>query len=206
MSAQPRVQALLFDLGGVVVDIDFGRVLDAWQPHSALPRAQLRQRFSFDPPYQRHETGALEAAGYFDHLRQQLALSCDDATMAAGWNAVFTGAIDETLALIDGVRERVPCYAISNTNAVHLAELERAFPAVLARFRQVFVSHAIGHRKPQPEAFAHVLRAIGVPAAGVMFFDDLADNVDGARACGMQGVVVTGPADVRRALQAAGLV
>jgi glucose-1-phosphatase len=64
----------------------------------------------------------------------------------------------------------------------------------------VFTSHEIGHRKPQPESFEHVLRAIGVPPPEVLLFDDLEPNVEAARALGLQAVVVKGPGDVRAAL------
>lgn len=206
MPHPPLTRALLFDLGGVVLDVDFGRALAAWAPHSRLPPAQLRERFRLDEPYERHETGHLETSGYFAHLREMLALECDEATVQAGFNAVLLGEIAETVALLDAARRHVPCYAISNTNAVHVAEMERAFPQLLPRFTRVFASHEIGHRKPQPAAFAHVLREIGVPPAAVLLFDDLVANIAAARALGLQAVLVRGPADVREALTLRGLV
>jgi putative hydrolase of the HAD superfamily len=202
--AATDTRAVLFDLGGVVLDIDFGRALSAWAPHSRLAPAQLHERFHFDDPYQRHETGALDAEGYFAHLREVLALDCDVAAVQAGFNAILVGEIRETAQLLQDLR--VPCYAISNTNAVHLAEMERIVPQLLRRFTRVFTSHEIGHRKPQPEAFEHVLREIGVPAPQVLLFDDLQANVDGARAVGLQAVLVRSPADVREALGQRGLL
>jgi glucose-1-phosphatase len=204
--AAPATRALLFDLGGVVLDIDFGRALAAWAPHSRLPLERLRETFHFDEPYQRHETGGLAADGYFAHLREVLALQCDADTVRAGFNAILLGEIAETVRLLDAVRRRVPCYAISNTNAVHVAEIGRAFPALLPRFTRVFASHEIGHRKPHPAAFEHVLREIDVPPAEVLLFDDLAPNVEAAQALGLQAVLVRSPADVREALVRRGLV
>jgi glucose-1-phosphatase len=200
MPHAPLTRALLFDLGGVVLDVDFERALAAWAPHSRLPAGQLRERFFFDAPYQRHETGHLDAGGYFAHLREVLALECDEATVRSGFNAVLLGEVAETVQLLDAARRHVPCYAISNTNAVHVAEMERAFPQLLPRFTRVFASHEIGHRKPHPAAFEHVLRAIGLPAAEVLLFDDLVPNVEAARALGLQAVLVRGPEDVREAL------
>ncbi|QJW85440.1 HAD-IA family hydrolase [Ramlibacter terrae] len=84
--------------------------------------------------------------------------------------------------------------------------MQRAFPEVLAKFRHVFASHEMGHRKPQPEAFRHVLDAIGVAADEVLFFDDTQENVDGARACGLEAVLVRSPRDVWQGLAAAGLL
>lgn len=202
----PPTGAVLFDLGGVVLDIDFGRALAAWAPHSRLPLQQLRERFHFDAPYQQHETGALPADGYFAHLRQALALECDAATVQAGFNAIFVDEIAETVQLLEQLRGRVPCYAISNTNAVHLSAINRAFPRLLPRFQRVFASHEIGHRKPHAAAFQHVLRELGLPAPQVLLFDDLPPNVAAARELGLQAVQVSSPADVRAALAERGLL
>jgi putative hydrolase of the HAD superfamily len=199
-------RALLFDLGGVLVDIDFDRALAAWARHSRLPLAQLRERFRFDEPYLRHETGALAADEYFDHLAQHLALDCDRATVQAGFNALLVGEIAETVQLLAAVRRRVSCYALSNTNAVHVAAIERVFPRLLPQFTRVFASHEVGHRKPDPAIFHHVLDALGLPAPAVLLFDDLAANVEAARGCGLQAVLVRGPADVRDALRERGLL
>jgi FMN phosphatase YigB (HAD superfamily) len=199
-------RAILFDLGGVVLDVDFDRALQAWGRHSRLPLEQLRAAFHFDDPYQQHETGELTAESYFAHLRELLALECGTEHVQAGFNAIFPGVIQETVQLLDAVRQRVPCYAISNTNAVHVAEINRSFPQLLPRFERVFASYEIGYRKPHPSAFRHVLDAIGVPAAEVLLFDDLVPNVEAALAMGMQAVQVNSPADVRQALMERGLV
>ena len=198
----PPVRAVLFDLGGVLLDIDFDRALAAWSPYSRLPPEAVRARFAFDEPFRHHETGRLDDAGFFAHLRHALQLECDLAQVEAGFNAILIGEIAETVALLEALRGRVPRYAISNTNPAHVLHMRRAFPGFLDRFDHVFTSHEIGHRKPQPESFAHVLQAIGVPPAQVLLFDDLAPNVDAARALGLQAVLVGKPADVRSALVA----
>jgi putative hydrolase of the HAD superfamily len=199
-------RAVLFDLGGVVLDIDFSRAIAAWAPHSRLPPGQLRAAFAADEPFQHHETGRLDNDAYFSHLRELLALDCELAQVQAGFNSIFTGEIAETVQMLDALRGSLPCYAISNTNAAHVAEIERAYPSLLPRFARVFTSYEIGHRKPQPAAFTHVLQAIGVPAAEVLLFDDLQPNVDAARALGLQAVLVKSPVDVREALAERGLL
>jgi putative hydrolase of the HAD superfamily len=124
----------------------------------------------------------------------------------AGFNAILIREIEETVRILADLQGRVPCYAISNTNPAHVRHMRRAFPGLLDRFDHVFTSHEIGHRKPQPEAFGHVLQALGLPAAEVLLFDDLVPNVEAARALGLQAVVVRRPADVRSALEERGLL
>jgi putative hydrolase of the HAD superfamily len=205
-SSSSGTQAVLFDLGGVVLEIDFGRAFAHWQARSRLAPEHIRERFGVDEPYELHETGGIDAQAYFAHLREHLQLEDDAGFIHEGWNSIFVGEIAETVAVLKALRERVPCYALSNTNAAHLAHMQREFPQVLAQFRKVFVSHEIGHRKPQPRAFEHVVREMGVAPGQVLFFDDLAENVEAARECGLQAVQVQGPADVRGALRERGLL
>ncbi|MGE4239357.1 HAD family hydrolase [Ramlibacter sp.] len=199
------IRALLFDLGGVVVDVDFERTLSHWEKASRHPPARLRELFHFDAPYQAHETGHLAANEYFAHVRELMALDGDDAFIEAGWNAVFVAPIAPTVSLIERVRSRLPCYALSNTNPTHIAAYDKMCPGTLGLFEQAFFSHDIGFRKPHPSSFAYALERMGVDAPEVLFFDDLADNVDAARALGLQAALVRSPEDVRGELAARGL-
>lgn len=199
-------RAALFDLGNVVVHVDTGRSLARWSTHSSLSPQLLRERFCADAPYRAHETGALHCDAYFAHLRERLALDADLALVRDGWNAMLVAEIADTVALLDRLRAVLPCHALSNTNATHITEIGRAFPALLPRFERVFVSHEIGHRKPDRAAFEHVLHALGLPAAEVLFFDDLPENVQAAAALGIDAVLVRGPRDVRDAVLQRGLL
>lgn len=203
-AAAPKLQpqALLFDLGGVLIDIDFGRALAAWAPHSALPEAELRQAFRFDLPYQRHERGEIGAAAYFDHLASVLRLRASCEEIARGWNSIFVGEIAETAALVRALRTQIACHAFTNTNATHQQTWTRRFPAVVQSFERIFASHELGLRKPSREAFDHIVAELRVPAQSIVFFDDLLENVQAALQAGLQAVHVRSPDDVRHALQA----
>ncbi|MDB5637211.1 MAG: hypothetical protein JWP51_2119 [Bradyrhizobium sp.] len=76
---------------------------------------------------------------------------------------------------------------------------------MLGHFRNIFLSSTIGLRKPDAAAYDHVGNAIGVPAGRIVFFDDLAENIEGARARGLAAVHVTSPNDVADALAALGI-
>jgi glucose-1-phosphatase len=198
--ASSNIKALLFDLGGVVVDIDFNRAFAHWQPISRLSLAELKAAFTFDVPYQQHERGEINAAEYFAHLAQHLQLHDDPARIAEGWNSIFIDEITETRRMVEAARAKLPCYAFTNTNAAHQAAWSARFPAVVQAFEHVFVSSEIGHRKPDRGAFEFVARSVGVPIESILFFDDTLANVEGALAAGLEAVHVRGPADVKAAL------
>jgi putative hydrolase of the HAD superfamily len=66
------VEALLFDLGGVVIEIDFDRVFSHWALCSNQNLGTIKSRFTFDSYYERHERGEIEASEYFASLRRSL--------------------------------------------------------------------------------------------------------------------------------------
>ncbi len=194
------VKALLFDLGGVVIDVSFAKAFQDWSASSKLSFAEIQNRFEFDDPFQQFERGEISTLDYFAHLRQRLKLTGNEEQITQGWDAIITGQINETIALIKHARQKLPCYAFSNTNEMHIALLNRHYADVLSTFDQVFLSSHMGMRKPERAAFEFIAQSIDVAVHEILFFDDLAENVTGARQAGLQAVLVRHTDDVRDAL------
>jgi putative hydrolase of the HAD superfamily len=197
--------ALLFDLGRVVLDIDFNKTVACWAGHAGCEPADLIRRFGRDDIYRRHEQGEISDAEFFEGLREMLGIRLSDAQFLEGWNALFAGEMPGIAALLARAAKRLPLYAFSNTNAAHVEHFSRAYADVLGHFREMFLSSSIGLRKPDAGAYDHVVKAIGVPAHRIVFFDDLAENIEGAWARGLTAVHVTSPDDVADALAALGI-
>jgi putative hydrolase of the HAD superfamily len=197
--------ALLFDLGRVVLDIDFNKTLERWASHAGCAPADLAGRFPRDETYLRHEKGQISDAEFFASLRTSLSVGLSDLQFLEGWNAIFGGEMPGISALLARAATRLPLYAFSNTNGAHVEHFSAAYADVLGHFREIFLSSAIGLRKPDAAAYDHVIKAIGVPAGRIVFFDDSADNIAGAQARGLIGIHVTSPDDVADALAALGL-
>lgn len=194
---QTSTEALLFDLGGVVFDIDFEHAFEYWAAHAGVPVESLRPFYGIDPWYERHERGEIDGPAYFDALRDTLGITLSDDHFTAGWNAIFLQEIPGVSELLRDLSERIPIYAFSNSNVTHQRHWEKKYAKTLDLFEEVFVSCELGLRKPEPAAFHHVTSAIGVDAGAVMFFDDTHENVDGAREVGMRAIHVRGFEDVR---------
>ena len=198
--------ALLFDLGRVVLDIDFGKVVACWAGHAGRAPAHFVGRFSGrDEFFQQHEKGEISDAEFFAALRALLGVELSDAQFLEGWNKIFAGEMPGIAPLLKRAAPRLPLYAFSNTNGAHVEHFSQAYADVLGHFREIFLSSAIGLRKPDAAAYDHVVKAIGVPAQRIVFFDDLAENIEGARARGLTAVHVTSPDDVADALAALGI-
>jgi glucose-1-phosphatase len=191
--------AVLFDLGGVVFDIDFRRAVARWAELASCDAAGLHARlpgFSHDGAGLRYEVGQMSDAAFFKSLRTHLGVGLSDDALRDGWNAIFAGEMPGIAAVLSQAAPRRPLYAFSNTNPAHQEYFSRRFADVLGHFTQVFTSSDIGLRKPDAAAYRFVVDAIGVPAGRILFFDDSLANVEAARACGLIAVHVTGATTV----------
>jgi FMN phosphatase YigB (HAD superfamily) len=198
--------ALLFDLGRVVLDIDFSKTLSCWASHAGCDAADIAGRISSrDEIYLRHETGEISDAEFFASLRAALGIGISDAQFLEGWNAIFAGEMPGIAPLLERAAKHLPLFAFSNTNSAHVEHFPVIYADVLSHFREMYLSSAIGLRKPDAAAYDHVVKAIGVPAERIVFFDDLAENIEGARARVLTAVHVTSPDDVAEALAALGV-
>jgi glucose-1-phosphatase len=193
-------RALLFDLGGGVLEINFDRVFQTWATRASCDPRALRRRFKFDDAYEQHERGELDASGYFASLRRSLRLRLSDEDFIAGWSDLYVGPVAGMVALLAAARERLPLYAFTNSNPSHQTVWTTRYARELSVFRSIFVSSELGLRKPDPSAFSQVARLAGFPASAFIFFDDTLENVMGARRAGMQAVHVQSTDDVRAAL------
>jgi putative hydrolase of the HAD superfamily len=203
--APNSADALLFDLGRVVLDIDFDRTLARWAADAGCTPADIAARFGRDDVHHRYERGEIDDAAFFASLRDTLGLTISDAQMLEGWNALFVGEMPGIAPLLERAARRLPLYAFSNTNPAHVAHFSQHHAEVLGHFRDIYLSSTIGLRKPNSESYDHVIKAIGVPAQRIVFFDDLIENVEGARASGLVAVHVRSSADVADALDQLGL-
>jgi len=181
--------------------IDLDRCFASWGAIAGIPIATLRERHRYDEMHERHERGEASDADFFASRGRMLGIELSDARWLEGWNDIFTEEITPIVQLVERVKDRVPVYAFSNTNASHMHVWQPRFAAALSHFREVFVSHELRARKPERAAFETVARRMSVAPSRILFFDDSRVNVEGARAAGLQAVWVKSPQDVAEALR-----
>ena len=200
MPTPRNIEGLLFDLGGVLIEIDFERALRAWNQWTLLSIEELRQRFKMDEAYEKHERGEIEAPEYFTHLRKMLELEANDSEIILGWNAIFLSEIVETVDQVRAAKEKLPCFAFTNSNPTHQDFWMSAYPGVVESFHQIFVSSELRLRKPEPEAFEAIADSMNISLDAILFFDDSEENIRGAQAVGMHAIHVKEHTDVKQAL------
>ncbi|MEB7588020.1 glucose-1-phosphatase [Serratia rubidaea] len=182
----------IFDLGNVIVDIDFKRVLGVWSNLSGTPLAVLAERFSMGEVFQRHERGEVSDEEFAARLCDEMGIALSFEQFAAGWQAVFVALRPEVITIMQRLRnEGHRVVVLSNTNRLHCNYWPQHYPEVAAAADHLYLSQDLGLRKPEPAIYQRVLEAENTPAEQAVFFDDHPDNIAAARALGMTAVWVT---------------
>ena len=189
-------QTLIFDFGGVVVDIDFNLAFQYWEKKSELSIAEMSDRFEMDSAYKKHETGEISWDEYAEHLRQSLQIDDSDLNILIGWNSIFKDKVTDVVEAIRSICEKNNCALLSNSNLVHQEFWGNKYKSFLPLFTDVFVSSEIGLRKPDHDCFQHILDKLNIEARDAIFFDDTYENVAAGREFGIESVHVRNSDDV----------
>ncbi|HEX8200357.1 MAG TPA: HAD family phosphatase [Isosphaeraceae bacterium] len=200
-----RQPALIFDFGNVVAFFDYGRACEALGAPLGLSGAALLERvgaLGFAPLVRRYESGQIPAAAFSAEFCALAGLDVPHAAFAAAWSDIFrpNEPVARLIAALKAAGYRLVLG--SNTNDLHAAQFRRQFAATLAHFDRLVLSYEVGHAKPAADFFDACVAAAEAPAAACIFIDDLPENVAGAQARGLTGLLYrdapTLVADLRR--------
>ncbi|MGT3164128.1 glucose-1-phosphatase [Yersinia enterocolitica] len=182
----------IFDLGNVIVDIDFKRVLGVWSKLSSVPLATLSERFTMGEVFQQHERGEISDEDFARQLSDEMGLSLSFEQFAEGWQAVFVALRPEVISIMQKLRaEGHRVVVLSNTNRLHCNYWPQHYPEVAAAADHMYLSQDLGMRKPEARIYQHVLSIENTPAEQAVFFDDVEANIVAARIEGITGIHVT---------------
>lgn len=182
----------IFDLGNVIVDIDFNRVLGVWSDLSRTPLALLKNRFRMGDAFEQHERGEISDEEFAALICAELDVALSYEQFTAGWQAIFVGVRHDTISLMKQLRAQGHRVVIlSNTNQLHCAYWPTQYPEVQLAADKIYLSQELGMRKPEARIYQHVLNEEGFSADQAVFFDDNQANIDAARALGIESVLVT---------------
>jgi HAD superfamily hydrolase (TIGR01509 family) len=190
-----RVEALVFDLGGVIVAHDnpvmaariASRCREDWGPADVGRLASQRLWGTGAPIRDLHEA-----------MRDQGGYDADWHQFAADW-CCHLNLNDAMLTYVEALARRRRVMIFSNTNQVHWEFLDAASHGRLQAL-EVYLSHDLGHQKPEREAYDAVAARAGLAPQTLLFFDDLAANAEAARRAGWRAEVFTTLARLRAQL------
>jgi len=190
--------SILFDLGGVLVELLEERTLMELCPH-LNNRNEVHDAWVASPAVKAFETGKIGFDEFCTSAMEDLKVETDVETFrnahAKFLGNPFPGAED----LVKELRRNFTVTCLSNTNVEHIRGL-RERSSLLNHFHHCFLSYETGLVKPDREAFLNVGTTLGMKLEEILFIDDKWQNVEAARNVGMQGFVAGNLPSIRKEL------
>jgi putative hydrolase of the HAD superfamily len=188
---------LIFDLGEVIIDIDYRQTITAFQKLAVVDFSTVVSYSAQNPVFDWYEKGQVTTGFFFDELRKYLRPGTTDKEIESAWNAIFQDFSPQKIELLKQLKTRYNTFALSNINEIHLASIDKAAQtkfggAAFSNFFQAaYYSNKIGLRKPEPEIYALLLEKEGLKAGETFFVDDKKENVEAARTLGIHAYQLT---------------
>lgn len=196
------IRHIIFDLGGVILNIDYNRTSRAFEALGVEDFGKHYSQMHADSLFEDLETGRVSEAEFVHKLKGVLPEGVSDEQIIAAWNAMLLDYPVARLQVLQQLRNHYDLFLLSNTNAIHMAafnkilEKERGIPSLAAFFDRTYYSHLMGCRKPEPEAWQMVLEENGLKPEHTLFIDDTLPNVEAAQALGIRSIHLQAPATI----------
>jgi FMN phosphatase YigB (HAD superfamily) len=193
MGQAPNFKNILFDLGGVILDINVQATLKRfYELGFPAELMQFPDSMSTDL-YYKYGTGKLDTEQFRNQIREVAGVEMSDQTFDEAWNAMLVGFPEDRIALLKVLSKRYDLYMLSNTSALHVKVFEKMYLDVAGEplnkvFKKLYYSHEIGWHKPDPEAWEYVIRDAAIKAEETLFLDDTIHNIKAAQELGFQAI------------------
>lgn len=201
MPAPQLIRNIVFDIGWVLVRLDYRPLLGFLQAHGAqlADRDAVMTRVRLED----HETGRLPGHGLLERLR---GLTSTQAASLEELRSRWLDMFELEAAMVElahRLSERHRVFLLSNIGDLHWAHLAREY-RLHAIGHGALPSYVAGVMKPHPAIYAEAERRFALEPAATVFIDDRADNIATARARGWHGIVHQGYSDTLARLQSLG--
>lgn len=188
-----NIRNIIFDLGGVLLNLDMQKTEDAFTTMGVQNFKSLFALGHAASFFKEYEVGTIDDDQFITALQNLAGIQADRNAVIAGWNAMLRDFPAERIELLQKLKSRYRLFLFSNTNAIHLQAFQKTYSdsyngnLLDDLFEKAWYSHSINLRKPDVKAFEYVLKDAGLQGTETLFVDDALVNIEGARAAGLQG-------------------
>jgi len=195
------IKNLIFDLGGVILDLSVDQTMQQFSALSGLDKQKVDDLYKTTPGFEEYEKGLMNDIDFRDFVRDVFSIQSSDEEIDTCWNAMLLGIPVRKLNLLQNLKKNFSVFLLSNTNNIHINHINQVMlPAITgpgnlldSYFHRAYYSHIMKKRKPNADIFEQVLDENSLLAHETLFLDDNLPNIEGAKKIGIQTVHVVTP-------------
>lgn len=197
----PVVQNIIFDLGGVFLDLDVNKTIQAF-----LSLGFTEEMFNHDKNNEKvfwqFEVGTINPQQFRNGVRNLLGKEISDTEIDEAWNAMILGFKEEEIQLLLDLKSKYRTFLLSNTNIMHEKIYSDMLDSLMGikmtdLFEKVYYSHEVGLGKPDPEIFSLVINENGLNPEETLYIDDTEKHIKSAENLGIQGFLFPQNSDLK---------
>ncbi len=192
------IKNIIFDFGGVILNIDMPRCLSAFQELGLKDSGLMYLSNTQLDLFPNLEKGKITDKEFYSEVRRHLNVNVSDSDIQLAWNKMILDIPAERIRIIDSLNKGTDfrTFLLSNTNAIHYEYYtnnlykEYGFKDFAELFEKDYFSHKLKMMKPGREIFEFVLYDAGLNASETLFIDDSPANIKGAEALGIRSFLL----------------
>ena len=194
-----NIDTIIFDLGGVLLNLDFKRSIDAFINLGFSNVEKELSRLLFSRPagnnlsfFHLYETGRISSGEFRDELRKNAGLGISDEDIDRAWTAMLMDLHEDNLEILEKLKGSYRIFLLSNTNQIHIQSLHsrndtrKSYSGLERLCEKAYYSYEVKMRKPDREIFDHVIGDAGLDPRKTLFIDDSIPNIEAAKDAGLQ--------------------
>lgn len=191
--AKTELINILFDFGGVILNIDFSLTVEAFRELGIPEFDTVFSKFKQDNFMQDFERGIHPPDAFYAYIKRLANASMSDLQVQHAWNALLLDYPQNRIELLKALSKKYGLFLLSNTNAIHYEAFQKDFTAQFGfafdtLFTAAFYSHLLGERKPDASCYLKTAKLAGIEPGETLFIDDTEMNIEAAKNLGFQTI------------------
>ena len=189
------IKNIIFDLGGVILDVDYNKTVDAFRQAGIDTFGSLYSKQKQELLFDRFEKGEISAEA-FRQVIKELNPALHDAAIDQAWNSMILETPPERMDFLKSLGAGYNLFLLSNTNEIHIPAFTRYYDGTYGKnyfnslFKKVYLSSQMGMRKPDAEIFNYVISQNNLKKNETLFIDDSSQHITGALQTGLHAVLL----------------
>jgi putative hydrolase of the HAD superfamily len=188
-----NVKNIVFDLGGVIVTIDYNETINKFKKLGITNFDHLYGQYAQSDVFDRYDKGFATPDEFRTAINKLAHINVNNEVFDDAWNAMILDLPSENLEVLNNLKNNYKIYLLSNTNEIHLDYFfgylkdKHSIDDFAACFHNVHYSCRMGMRKPDAEIYNKLIELNNLKPAETLFIDDTNINVDAAINAGWKG-------------------
>ncbi|WP_422359641.1 HAD family hydrolase [Reichenbachiella sp.] len=194
-----NIKTIIFDLGGVIIDLDFNRTPEVLSQLTGWKFDEIYQMYFKPGLFQDYEKGLVSDQKLRTGINNLFSTQLTEAQIDEAWCAMLGPIPKKRLDFMKELRKDFQVLVLSNTNAIHVEAFNQTIEKVsgeksLDAFAdEVYFSHELKMRKPDGEIYTEILKRSNNKAEECLFLDDTQHNLDSAAQLGIHTMHIAHP-------------